>query len=160
RSVAVHHLGFTASEAIRQSLVIPASPAASVGAVTELWKAAANRRAMLRGGAFTVALALEAAIDWRFASTAEALRRDAGTVQGHDSDVERLQAAGLRFRRLDHTHGGGYALSSLERYLHAEVSPLLTGRYSDATGRELFVCAAMLTDMAAWMAMDSGHHGL
>ena len=139
RPVEPRHLGFTRIGQARQSLELPATAASTVATVTGLWKDAMDRRAMLHGSAaFAAALALESAVDWRFTPTARTLRRDHGTVQVTDADIERLHAASRRFRHLDHTHGGGHALTATENYLHSEVSPLLAGRYSDRIGRDLF----------------------
>jgi hypothetical protein len=161
RAVESHHLGFAATEQARQSLAFPATATGAVATVTALWKDAMNRRAMLHGSAaFVAALALEAAVDWRFSPASRTLRRDSGEARVTDADVERLHAARRQFRELDHVHGGGHALMTVEHYLHAEVSPLLAGRYSGRVGRDLFQATAMLAELAAWMAMDSGYHGL
>jgi cytochrome c551/c552 len=161
RPIEPHHLGFAKTKQARQSLALPATAARSVAIVTGLWKDAINRRAMLHGSAaFAAALALEAAVDWRFAVAAQTLRRDSGTAQVTSEDVDRLYAACRQFRQLDHANGGGYALAAIEHYLHTEVSPLLAGRYSSAVGHDLFRATAMLAEVAAWMAMDAGYHGL
>ncbi|WP_329426202.1 hypothetical protein OG339_39005 [Streptosporangium sp. NBC_01495] len=119
-----------------------------------------ERRRFLQSSAFVTALAVEAALDWRDTPAEAFTGRETGTSAVTDADVERLQQARDEFRHLDHVHGGGYALSWLEGYLHTEVAPLLQGRYSDSVGGDLFVAAATLTDMAGWMAMDVGHQGL
>lgn len=72
-----------------------------------------------------------------------------------DADTERIRQAREELRHLDHVHGGGHALTWLESYLVTDVAPLLEGRYGDQVGRELFVTAATMTDMAGWMAMDA-----
>ena len=161
RPVEPHHLGFARTEQARQSLALPATAAGTVATVTGLWKDAMDRRAMLHGSAaFAAVLALEAAVDWRFAPAPGTLRRDSGTVQVTDADVERLNTARRRFRHIDHINGGGHALTAIENYLHTEVSPLLAGRYSSRVGRDLFRATAMLVEVTAWMAMDAGYHGL
>jgi hypothetical protein len=161
RAVTVHQLGFRHGDTIRRSLIIPASSADSVGAVTELWRAAVERRAFLHdGAAFVSVLAVEAALDWRDIPRAATVRRSGDTRAVTDADVEGVRLAREEFAHLDHVHGGGYALTWLEEYLHAEVGPLLHGRYTDAVGRELFLAAATLSDMAGWMSMDAGYQGL
>ena len=161
RPVEPHHLGFDRTGQARQSLALPATAAGTVATVTGLWADAMDRRAMLHGSAaFAAALALEAAVDWRFAPASQAPHRDTGTVQVTDADVEQLHTARRRFRQLDHINGGGHALTAIEHYLHTEVSPLLKGRYSGTVGRDLFRATAMLAETTAWMAMDAGYHGL
>jgi hypothetical protein len=101
RPVEPHHLGFARTEQARQSLALPATATGTVATVTGLWKDAMDRRAMLHGSAaFAAALALEAAVDWRFAPAPGTLRRDSGTVQVTDADVERLHSTCRRFRQL------------------------------------------------------------
>jgi hypothetical protein len=45
-------------------------------------------------------------------------------------------------------------------YLDGVVADLLAGWYSDRVGRELFAAAAELTELAGYMAVDAGRHGL
>ncbi|WP_143020101.1 hypothetical protein [Sinosporangium album] len=119
-----------------------------------------DRRKFLAQAAFTGVAALEAVIDWRFSPPSAAPAQAAGTVTVHEGDVERLRRARVEFADLDHAHGGGHALGWLQQYLHQEVAPLLQGRYRDKIGRNLFLAAATLSNVAGWMAMDAGQHGL
>jgi hypothetical protein len=159
-AVQSRNLGFDVTEQARQALAFPTTAEGAVATVTTLSKDVVNRRALLHGSAFVAALALETAIDCRFAPAAETLRRDRGQPRVTDTDLERLHTARRRFGQLDHAHGGGHALTGIEHYLHAEVAPLLAGRYSSRIGRDLFRAAAMLAELMAWMAMDAGYHGL
>lgn len=161
RPLTVHQLGFQHGDKIQRCFSISPSPAVTVAAVTDLWRTAVERRSFLHHSAtFVTALAVEAALDWRDAPAAASVGRAEGARTVTDADVERLRQAEREFKHLDHAHGGGYALTWLESYLTSEVAPLLHGRYSDQTGRELFMAAAGLTNMAGWMAMDAGHQGL
>lgn len=160
RTVTVHQLGFDRGDMIRRSLIVPISPAVTVETVTELWRASVERRRFLQGSSFVTALAIEAALDWRDTPARASTERGTGSPTITNADIARLQQARNEFRHLDHIHGGGYALTWLEEYLHAEVAPLLRGRYSDSVGGDLFVIAATLTNMAGWMAMDVGQQGL
>ncbi|WP_407702291.1 tetratricopeptide repeat protein [Streptomyces specialis] len=56
--------------------------------------------------------------------------------------------------------GGGHARYLAVRYLTEDVARWLNGRYTEATGRELFAAAAELVHLAGWMAGDEGHQGL
>ncbi|MFI9644381.1 hypothetical protein ACIG87_30760 [Micromonospora sp. NPDC051925] len=159
RSVTTRDLGFDHGDMIRRTLAIPTSPANSVETVTELWRASVERRTFLQD-IFVSALAVEAALDWRDVPAEGSVHRETGTRTVTTADVERLYEVREDFGRLDHLHGGGYALPWLTQYLDTEVAPLLRGRYTNAVGADLFVVAATLTDMAGWMAMDAGHQGL
>lgn len=161
RGITVHQLGFDHGEVMRRSLIVQPGVTDTVETVTELWGAAVQRREFLHTSAtFVTALATEAAMDWRDLPAARSPHQGAGTVAVTDADVERIRLAHAEFQHLDHTHGGGYALPWLEQYLHTEVTTLLHGRYSEAVGRELFLAASALNDMAGWMAMDMSLHGL
>ncbi|WP_234350597.1 tetratricopeptide repeat protein [Streptomyces sp. XY66] len=52
--------------------------------------------------------------------------------------------------------GGGHARHLAVRYLTEDVAPWLNGRYTEATGKELFAAASQLTHLAGWMAQDEG----
>ncbi|GAB3155436.1 MFS transporter [Micromonospora sonneratiae] len=160
RQITVQDLGFDHGDMTQRSLIFPTSPAISVDAATELWRATVERRRFLQGSTFASIFAVEAAIDWRDLPDSAPLTKTGGTLQVTTADVARLHQAYGEFARLDHLHGGGYALNWLQQYLDAEVTPLLRGRYTDPVGRDLFQAAATLTDMAGWMAMDAGSQGL
>ncbi|MDT0413134.1 MULTISPECIES: tetratricopeptide repeat protein [unclassified Streptomyces] len=56
--------------------------------------------------------------------------------------------------------GGGHARHLAVRYLTVDVARWLDGRYSEATGRELFAATSELVHLIGWMARDEGHQGL
>ncbi|GAA2710342.1 MULTISPECIES: tetratricopeptide repeat protein [Streptomyces] len=53
--------------------------------------------------------------------------------------------------------GGGHARHLAVRYLTDDVAPWLNGRYTEATGRELFAATSQLVHLAGWMAQDEGN---
>ncbi|MEU0215580.1 tetratricopeptide repeat protein [Streptomyces sp. NPDC006265] len=52
--------------------------------------------------------------------------------------------------------GGGHARHLAVRYLTEDVAPWLNGKYTEATGKELFAATSQLTHLAGWMAQDEG----
>src|SRR5262249_34739577 len=60
----------------------------------------------------------------------------------------------------DHRFGGGHARSVVVHYLNSVVSVLLAGSYSDDVGRALFAATSRLTELAGYMAVDTGQYGL
>ncbi|MFI0219079.1 tetratricopeptide repeat protein [Streptomyces lydicus] len=52
--------------------------------------------------------------------------------------------------------GGGHARHLAVRYLTQNVAPWLDGRFTEATGRELFAATSQLVHLAGWMAQDEG----
>jgi tetratricopeptide (TPR) repeat protein len=61
---------------------------------------------------------------------------------------------------LDHQYGSGQVRPVVVHYLNSVVSGLLAGSYSETVGRELFAAAARLTELAGYMAVDTGQPGL
>ena len=60
------------------------------------------------------------------------------------------------FRAADLQAGGGHLYASVIRYLQADMAPRLFGSDIGADNRAVFTAAAALTEMAGWMAHDSG----
>lgn len=56
--------------------------------------------------------------------------------------------------------GGGHARHLAVRYLTVDVKRWLDGRYTAATGRELFAATSELVHLIGWMARDEGNQGL
>jgi hypothetical protein len=71
------------------------------------------------------------------------------------SDVQRFRATVDVFTKLDDRFGGGHARQALIQYLRTDADRMLSGRYSDAIGRELFAAVGEATLLAAWMTYDS-----
>ncbi|MEN8651694.1 tetratricopeptide repeat protein [Streptomyces sp. 21So2-11] len=53
--------------------------------------------------------------------------------------------------------GGGHARHLAVRYLTDDVAPWLNGKFTEATGRELFAATSQLVHLAGWMAQDEGN---
>jgi transcriptional regulator with XRE-family HTH domain len=70
----------------------------------------------------------------------------------NDPDAVAMRA----FRAADLQAGGGHMYASVIRYLQADMAPRLFGSDAGADDRPLFTAAAALTEMAGWMAHDSG----
>jgi tetratricopeptide (TPR) repeat protein len=74
--------------------------------------------------------------------------------------VARVRASTELFAELDNRFGGAHARRSLIHFLDRDAAGLLTGHYSDETGRELFDAVAEASLLAAWTSYDCGLHGL
>ena len=61
---------------------------------------------------------------------------------------------------LDHQYGSGHVRPVVVHYLNSVVSGLLAGSYREAVGRDLFAAVARLTELAGYMAVDTGQPGL
>ncbi|MEU7003442.1 hypothetical protein [Nonomuraea sp. NPDC046570] len=159
RVVTASELGFHRGQQVASGFELPRDPGQVVGAVTELWRLTGSRLNGFGQTPFHAAQALEVGVDWRFGRPGTPSRRS-GTRKVAGADVELVRRTHTEFKNLDHTHGGGFALGWLVRYLAEDVAPLLLGRYQEAVGRELFQASAVLTDLVGWMAFDAGRHGL
>ncbi|MEO3752538.1 helix-turn-helix transcriptional regulator [Streptomyces sp. B6B3] len=60
------------------------------------------------------------------------------------------------FRMADRQLGGGHLYGSVMHYLNSQVAPRIFGADSVNSAPETFLAAAALTEMAGWMAHDSG----
>jgi tetratricopeptide (TPR) repeat protein len=64
------------------------------------------------------------------------------------------------FREVDRRVGGGHMYPVVVQYLQATVAPHLFGAVVGADSRTVFMAAGALTEMAGWMAYDSGQPAL
>lgn len=81
--------------------------------------------------------------------------------------MRRSASSGIRllvhsegFAKTDHHLGGGYARSTLARFLDDVVNPALQGSYDSRTGRDLYAVAARLWNLSGFMCFDSARQGL
>ncbi len=92
--------------------------------------------------------------------------RDPGTVPRNVTIRQASREAGERsssdataiasFRAADRQLGGGHLYRSVLRYLHHNIAPRLFGSEEDDEPQQTFLAAASLTELAGWMAHDSG----
>lgn len=124
-----------------------------------LWRGDVHRGHDPQRLAFRAAAYLPPAMRWLTASFDD---RPAGTgdrLVGRP-DVETVRRVTATYRGLDNQFGGRHVRDSLVRFLDAEVSPLLSGRYDPLTGRLLMAAVAETTQLAGWATYDAGLHGL
>ncbi|MEA5358748.1 helix-turn-helix domain-containing protein [Amycolatopsis sp., V23-08] len=73
------------------------------------------------------------------------------------ADLATIQAMATAFQVADRKVGGGQIYPTVVTYLQTEISPRLFDPASDILGERLFQAAASLTEIAGWMAHDSGY---
>jgi hypothetical protein len=83
-----------------------------------------------------------------------------GSRQVGQADVDAVWSMCTAFADADRRMGGGHARRALICYADDAVAPLLTGRYTERIGRELFAAVARLCDIAGFMCFDSDDQGL
>ncbi|WP_051814181.1 hypothetical protein [Kitasatospora sp. MBT63] len=90
---------------------------------------------------------------WEAAAQAAPYHTPLGEVLADSDDLSAMDA----FRNADRQAGGGRLYSAVVRHLTASVAPRLV---DGASGPVVFGAAAALTEMAGWMAHDSGQDDL
>ncbi|NRQ32986.1 hypothetical protein HII36_14215 [Nonomuraea sp. NN258] len=99
-------------------------------------------------------------VTWLVAPGASARSRSAGQLITAGS-VEAVRETTALFAKLDYRFGGGHARSTVVQYIAMEIEPLLKHVRADtALGRQFLSETAAMLRLAAWMAYDTGLHGL
>ncbi|MDT0343179.1 transcriptional regulator [Streptomyces litchfieldiae] len=112
------------------------------------------------GGSHVAPAALvEPSRDWLITPPDAEVARTSGPRVGA-ADVAAVRATTAALVDLDRRWGAGHVRPVVVHYLNSVVAGLLAGSYQDTVGRELFGAAARLTELAGYMAVDSGLPGL
>jgi hypothetical protein len=169
RPVTVDEIGMGAARQLTSSvgLRFAAGLADCLEQAAELWHSDVARREggesrpPLAGGGSHVAPAalVEPSRDWLITPPDAEVARAAGPRVGA-ADVAAVRATTAALVDLDRRWGAGHVRPVVVHYLNSVVSGLLAGSYREAVGRELCGAAARLTELAGYMAVDSGLPGL
>ncbi len=161
RTVTIDEIGMANGKNLASGVGLQFSPTV-VGAieqVCELWRSDVGRRDFLSGSAVAASALVEPSRDWLITGADPQVARTAGARVGI-SDVRAVQAMTSALTELDHRFGSGHVRPVVVHYLNSVVSGLLSGSYRDSVGRELFAAVARLTELAGYMAVDTGQPGL
>ncbi|MBO2447108.1 transcriptional regulator [Actinomadura barringtoniae] len=139
-------------------LIFADVPSELIENLNELMNADLRRAEFLRGKVTASALN-GPAFEWLLASPVEPPEA-AGRRRIGASDVEAIRSTASMFADLDNRFGGAHARTAAVQYLSSQAIPLLNGTYSGPIGRALFSAVAEFSLSVAWMAYDSGWHGL
>jgi hypothetical protein len=141
-------------------LHLPTAWADTVAISTALWRADVQRRRFLVNAAFAAAAMPASALRWLTSPPAGA-PAGSGSVRVGRADIEAIRELTLSYRELDNRLGGGRLRTVILSYLDDHVSRLLiTGSYREDTGRQLAAACGELSQLAGWVAYDSGEHGV
>ena len=171
RPVTVEEIGMVDERDGTSSLAFSfgADPEEAVAVAADLWRADAGGREQLRAASFAVTAMVGPSRDWLIMAEDPVVARGAVAVasnHGHAplrvgmSDVAAVRATTEAFRTLDHRFGGGHVRILAVRYLDGVVAELLKGTYPEKVGRALFAAATALTELAGYLACDTGRLGL
>ncbi|GHH68955.1 hypothetical protein GCM10018793_00570 [Streptomyces sulfonofaciens] len=161
RTVTIDEIGMANGKNLASGVGLMFSPTVlgAIEQVSELWRSDVGRRDFLTGSSVAASALVEPSRDWLISTPDPQVARTAGPRVGL-SDVAALRAMTQALVDLDHQYGSGQVRPVVVHYLNSVVSGLLAGSYREAVGRELFAAAARLTELAGYMAVDTGQPGL
>jgi hypothetical protein len=139
-------------------LGFPTSSTDRAETTTRLWNADLDEVRHVVNGSVDVQAWSDASLKWLLAKTVEPPGSNGREVGA--ADVQRVRLTTELFSQMDNRFGGGHARHALIKFLAADVAQLMGGHFTDEIGGELFSSVAEATLLAAWMAYDSGLHGL
>ncbi|MFF7728444.1 transcriptional regulator [Streptomyces sp. NPDC008001] len=161
RTVTIDEIGMANGKNLASGVGLQFSPTVlgAIEQVCELWRSDVGRRDFLSGTSVASSALVEPSRDWLITGADPQVARNAGARVGV-SDVEAVRATTEALVELDHRYGSGHVRPVVVHYLNSVVSGLLAGSYREAVGRELFAAVARLTELAGYMAVDTGQPGL
>ncbi|WP_328318096.1 transcriptional regulator [Streptomyces sp. NBC_00388] len=161
RTVTIDEIGMADGKNLASGVGLQFSPTVlgAIEQVCELWRSDVGRRDFLSGSSVAASALVEPSRDWLITGADAQVARAAGARVG-PSDVEAVRATTAALTELDHRFGSGHVRPIVVHYLNSVVSGLLAGSYRDGVGRELFGAVARLTELAGYMAVDTGQPGL
>ncbi|MBW4717220.1 hypothetical protein [Saccharothrix obliqua] len=124
-----------------------------------LWRGDASRLDLPAGERLSTSVLVQPSRDWLIAEPDPSVA-GAGPPGTGAADVAVVRATITSFAGLDHRFGSGRLRPVVVHYLDSVVHSLLTGCSAESTGRQLFGAAARLTELAGYMAVDTGQPGL
>ncbi|MFI1796823.1 transcriptional regulator [Streptomyces sp. NPDC020379] len=161
RTVTIDEIGMANGKNLASGVGLQFSPTVlgAIEQVCELWRSDVGRRDFLSGTSVASSALVEPSRDWLITGADPQVARNAGARVGA-SDVEAVRATTDALVELDHRYGSGHVRPVVVHYLNSVVSGLLAGSYRESVGRELFAAVARLTELAGYMAVDTGQPGL
>ncbi len=161
RAVTVDEIGMANGKHLASGVGLHFAPtvAGAVEQACELWRGDVGRRDALTGSAVASSALVEPSRDWLITGPDPVVARTGGRRVG-PGDVDAVRATTKALVDLDHRFGSGHVRPVVVHYLNSVVSGLLTGSYRESTGRELFGAVSRLTELAGYMAVDTGQPGL
>lgn len=146
--------------ALAVGLHYPSNAPGAIGSLTELWQADLAQDATLLACSPEINAWNEASLSWLVNSVPPAITHGPNSRKVGTTDIVGVRATADMFDQLDARFGGGHARTAFIEFLRRDLTQLLNGTYTEATGRELFRVAAQATQLGAWMSYDAGLHGL
>ncbi|MEU5437820.1 transcriptional regulator [Streptomyces sp. NPDC020719] len=161
RTVTIDEIGMANGKNLATGVGLQFSPTVlgAIEQVCELWRSDVGRRDFLTGSTVAASALVEPSRDWLITGADAQVARSAGQRVGV-ADVDAVRAMTEALVELDHRFGSGHVRPVVVHYLNSVVSGLLAGSYRETVGRQLFAAVARLTELAGYMAVDTGQPGL
>ncbi|QKW07185.1 transcriptional regulator [Streptomyces sp. NA04227] len=161
RAITVDEIGMSGGKNLASGvgLQFSATVPGAIEQVSELWRSDVGRRDFLSGATVAASALVEPSRDWLISAPDGQVARNTGPRVG-SSDVAAVRAMTGALVELDHQYGSGHVRPVLVHYLNSVVSGLLSGSYRESVGRDLFASVSRLTELAGYMAVDTGQPGL
>ncbi|MER5973383.1 transcriptional regulator [Streptomyces sp. NPDC002055] len=161
RTVTIDEIGMANGKNLASGVGLQFAPTVlgAIEQVCELWRSDVGRRDFLSGATVAASALVEPSRDWLITGVDAQVARTAGARVGL-ADVDAVRAMTEALVELDHRFGSGRVRPVVVHYLNSVVSGLLGGSYRESVGRELFAAVARLTELAGYMAVDTGQPGL
>jgi hypothetical protein len=162
RRVSVEEIGMTAGEhqdVPQVGLTFAPTLTAAVEEATGLWRTDAAGRRLPSAPRLAISTLLEPSRDWLIAEPESGTAHE-GTRVVTSADIETTTHVTRSIADLDHRFGSGDVRPLAVHYLDAVVSAQLRGGYGSGVGRQLCGAAARLSELAGYMAVDSGRPAL
>ncbi|MGW0561453.1 transcriptional regulator [Streptomyces sp. NPDC003016] len=161
RTVTVEELGMSAGSGLDSAAGLRFEPTV-VGALQQsrvLWRSDTKRSGPTARERLAASELVQASRDWLIAEPDPSVAVEGPAAVGL-ADVTAVRATIASQADLDHRFGSGHIRPLAVRYLDSVVSELLAGPYHERTGRLLMGAAAQLTELTAYMSVDTGRLGL
>ncbi|MEV3954659.1 transcriptional regulator [Streptomyces albogriseolus] len=161
RTVTIDEIGMANGKNLASGVGLQFSPTVlgAIEQVCELWRSDVGRRDFLSGSSVAASALVEPSRDWLISAPDGQVARSTGPRVGQ-SDVAAVRSMTEALVALDHQYGSGHVRPVVVHYLNSVVSGMLAGSYREAVGRDLFAAVARLTELAGYMAVDTGQPGL
>ncbi|MEV8436139.1 hypothetical protein AB0425_02090 [Actinosynnema sp. NPDC051121] len=161
RMVTVDEIGMASEPGIASTVGLRYEPSLE-GALREaraLWRADANHTEVSAGEELPTSVLVGPSRDWLITEPDPRVVLP-GPVPVGPADVAAARATAAAFADLDHRFGSGGNRPGVVHYLDSIIAGLLTGSRDDVIGRQLLATATRLTELAGYMAVDTGQTGL
>jgi hypothetical protein len=162
RAVTIDEIGMANGKDLATGIGLHFAPnvLGAIEQVSELWRSDFGRRDFLTGPTASPSALIEPSRDWLITPADAQVARTGVAPRVGMSDVEAVRATTQALTDLDHRFGSGHVRPIVVHYLNSVVSGLLAGTYRESTGRRLLAAVARLTELAGYMAVDTGQPGL